>query len=62
MPDAVKGMILKENEEAVKDCQVAFSAMPADQAKEVSRACRHGMAVFPMFITPHGPRCADPAA
>jgi aspartate-semialdehyde dehydrogenase len=35
MPDAVKSMVLQENEAASKECQIAFSAMPADQAKDV---------------------------
>ncbi|NMB54204.1 MAG: aspartate-semialdehyde dehydrogenase [Leptolinea sp.] len=35
MPDAVRNMVIKENEAAGKECVVAFSAMPADQAKAV---------------------------
>jgi aspartate-semialdehyde dehydrogenase len=35
MPEKAAGMILQENEKAMKDCQIAFSAMPADQAREV---------------------------
>jgi aspartate-semialdehyde dehydrogenase len=38
MPDAVKEMVLQENEAAAKECRIAFSAMPADQAKDVEPA------------------------
>ena len=38
MPDAVKAMVIQENETAAKECRIAFSAMPADQAKDVEPA------------------------
>ncbi len=46
MPEAAKKMVIQENEAAIKECQIAFSAMPADQAKEVEPAlAAAGMAV-----------------
>ena len=46
MPEAVKKMVIQENEAAIKECQIAFSAMPADQAKDVEPAlAAAGMAV-----------------
>lgn len=35
MPENAAGMTIQENEMALKDCRIAFSAMPADQAREV---------------------------
>lgn len=46
MPDAAKSMTIQENEAASRECLIAFSAMPADQAKEVEPAlAKAGMAV-----------------
>jgi aspartate-semialdehyde dehydrogenase len=35
MPESASKMILQNNEDAIKNCRIAFSAMPADQAREV---------------------------
>jgi aspartate-semialdehyde dehydrogenase len=35
MPEAASGMVIQNNEDAIKNCRIAFSAMPADQAREV---------------------------
>jgi aspartate-semialdehyde dehydrogenase len=35
MPEPAAGMILQNNEDAIKNCRIAFSAMPADQARDV---------------------------
>ncbi len=46
MPDVVKSLVIEENEAATKECAIAFSAMPADQAKDVEPALANaGMAV-----------------
>jgi aspartate-semialdehyde dehydrogenase len=46
MPDAIKCMTIQENVAASKECLIAFSAMPADQAKDVEPAlAAAGMAV-----------------
>ncbi|MEI8132814.1 MAG: aspartate-semialdehyde dehydrogenase [Leptolinea sp.] len=38
MPETAAGMVLQNNEDAIKNCRIAFSAMPADQAREVEPA------------------------
>ncbi len=46
MPETIKSMVIQENERAADECQIAFSAMPADQAKDVEPALAAlGMAV-----------------
>lgn len=46
MPDAVKNMVIEENTAASRNCTIAFSAMPADQARDVEPTLASaGMAV-----------------
>lgn len=46
MPDAVRNLEIRENFAAANECAIAFSAMPADQAKDVEpELAAAGMAV-----------------